>query len=125
WEIAVTCALAVAILTDGWKKILTMPKVVYEFDSMCWMSLTVVVSARSNGVMMRPAIWSGGKPWYCQATPMIGILMLGKISTGLRSAASEPRREMSRAATINVYGRLSATRTIASIATLGSASEPP
>ena len=27
-EIAVTCALAVAILTVGWKKILTMPKVV-------------------------------------------------------------------------------------------------
>ena len=48
-EIAVTCALAVAILTEGWKKILTMPNVVYEFASICSISLTVVVSARSNG----------------------------------------------------------------------------
>ena len=39
-----------------------MPNVVYEFASMCSMSFTVVVSARSNGVMTRPAIWSGGKP---------------------------------------------------------------
>ena len=60
---------------------------------MCSMSLTVVVSARSNGVMMRPAIWSGGRPWYCQATPMMGMLMLGKISTGMRSAASVPMQE--------------------------------
>src|ERR1700733_8226037 len=101
-EIAVTCAFAVAILTDGWKKILTMPKVVYEFASMCSMSLTVVVNERSNGVMMRPTIWSGGKPWYCQATPMIGMLMLGKISTGMRRAASVPMRKMSSAATMNV-----------------------
>ncbi len=101
-EIAVTCAFAVAILTEGWKKILTMPKVVYEFDSMCSISLTVVVSARSNGVMMRPTIWSGGKPWYCQATPMMGMLMLGKISTGIRRAASVPMSSMSRAATMNV-----------------------
>ena len=79
-----------------------MPKVVYEFDSMCSMSLTVVVSARSYGVMMRPAISSGGKPWYCQATPMIGMLMLGNISTGMRSAARVPMRRMSKAATINV-----------------------
>src|SRR5580692_3936621 len=92
-----------------------MPKVVYEFASKCSMSLTVVVSARSNGVMMRPAIWSGGNPWYCQATPMIGMLMPGKISTGMRSAASVPMRRMSRAATTNVYGRLSAMRTMASM----------
>jgi len=48
----------VAILTVEWRKILTMPKVVYEFASMCWISSTVVVGARSNGVMMRPAIMS-------------------------------------------------------------------
>ena len=69
---------------------------------MCSMSLTVVVNARSNGVMMRPAISSGGKPWYCQATPMIGMLMLGNISTGMRNAVSVPMRKMSKAATMNV-----------------------
>jgi hypothetical protein len=33
---------------------------------------------------------------------MIGMLMLGKISTGMRSAAKVPRRRMSKADTINV-----------------------
>jgi len=46
---------------------------------------------------------------------MIGMLMFGKISTGMRNAASVPISRMSNAATMNVYGRLSAIRTIASI----------
>jgi hypothetical protein len=25
-----------------------------------------------NGVVMRPAIWSGGRPVYCQTTPITG-----------------------------------------------------
>ena len=37
-------------------KIFFQPNVVYEFASMCSMSFTVVVNARSNGVTMRPAI---------------------------------------------------------------------
>ena len=45
-EIAVTCALATAMLTPGWKKTLTMPMPAYEVASMCSMSFTVVVSAR-------------------------------------------------------------------------------
>jgi hypothetical protein len=45
---------------------------------------------------------------------MIGMLMLGKMSTGKRSAASVPMSRMSKPATMNVYGRLSAIRTIAS-----------
>ena len=80
------------------------------------MSLTVVVNARSNGVRMRPAIWSGGKPWYCHATPMIGMSMLGKMSTGTRSAASVPRRRMSSPATTKCVGPVrSAIRTMASM----------
>src|SRR5271156_908826 len=82
---------------------------------MCSMSFTVVVSARSNGGIMRPAISSGGNPWYCQATPTMGILMLGNMSTGMRTADSVPMMRMSKATTINVYGRLSAIRTIASM----------
>ena len=76
------------------------------------MSLTVVVSARSNGVVMRPAIWSGGRPVYCHATPMTGMLMFGKISVGVRNAASGPMIKMSSASTMNVYGRSSAMRTM-------------
>ncbi len=56
WDTAVTCELAVRMSAVGWKKILTTPKVAYETPSMCSMLFTVVVSARSNGVMMRPVI---------------------------------------------------------------------
>ena len=45
---------------------------------MCSMSLTVVVSARWNGVVMRPAISSGGRPVYCQIAAMTGMRMSGK-----------------------------------------------
>ena len=57
---------------------------------MCSMSLTVVVSARSNGETMRPAISSGGNPVNCQITAITGILISGKMSTGVRKAASGP-----------------------------------
>ena len=61
---------------------------------MCSMSLTVVVSARWNWVSMRPAIWSGGRPVYCQITAMTGMRMSGKMSTGVRNAASGPTIRM-------------------------------
>ena len=69
---------------------------------MCSMSLTVVVSARWNCVVMRPAISSGGRPVYCQTTAMTGMRMSGKMSAGVRSAASGPTIRMSRASTTNV-----------------------
>src|SRR3984957_5642300 len=89
------------------------------------MSLTVVVSVRSNGEVIRPAIWSGGRPVYCQTTPITGIRMSGKISVGVRSAASGPTIRRSSASTTNVYGRLKAIRTRAVIerAFLGQAKE--
>src|ERR1700677_5084912 len=46
---------------------------------------------------------------------MMGMLMLGKISTGMRSAASVPRINIKNAATTNVYGRASAILTMASM----------
>ncbi|MNP52899.1 hypothetical protein D3C76_1473230 [compost metagenome] len=46
-DTAVTWALAVRISTLGWKKILTMPMPGNDCDSMCSMSLTVVLKARS------------------------------------------------------------------------------
>ena len=79
---------------------------------MCSMSLTVVVSARWNSVVMRPAICSGGRPVYCQATAITGMLMSGKMSVGVRNAASGPMMSSSSASTTNVYGRCSAMRTI-------------
>ena len=80
---AVTCATALPILTPGWKKILTTERLFTDIDSMCSMSLTVVVRERSLSVTMRSAICSGEKPWYCQMMETTGMLMLGKISTGM------------------------------------------
>lgn len=48
---------------------------------------------------------------------MMGISMLGKMSTGIRSAASAPRTKINRATTTKVYGRLSAILTMASMST--------
>ncbi len=69
---------------------------------MCSMSLTVVVSERWNGVVMRPDIWSGGRPVYCQTTPITGMRISGKMSVGVRSAASGPMIRSRSASTTNV-----------------------
>ena len=63
---------------------------------MCSISLTVVVRARWNCVVMRPAIRSGGRPVYCQTTLMTGMRMSGKMSVGVRNAASGPMTRISR-----------------------------
>ena len=57
---------------------------------MCSMSLTVVVSARCDCVVMRPAISSGCRPVYCQTIAMTGMRMSGKISTGVRRCRERP-----------------------------------
>jgi hypothetical protein len=44
---AVTCANAASIFADGWKKTLMTQTPLNDWLSMCSMSLTVVVSARS------------------------------------------------------------------------------
>src|ERR1700722_12692007 len=46
---------------------------------------------------------------------MMGMLMLGKISPGMRSATRVRSRNMRNAATTNLYGRLSAIRTMPSM----------
>ena len=53
-------------------------------DSVCWMLSTSVVSTFSYGVVRRPSSSSGFRPVYCQATETTGILMLGKMSVGVR-----------------------------------------
>ena len=69
---------------------------------MCSMSLTVVVSERWKPSITRPDISSGGRPVYCQTTAMTGMRISGKISTGVRSAASQPTIMISSARTTNV-----------------------
>ena len=54
----------------------------------------------------------GLRPVYCQATETTGILILGKISVGVRRMSTGAAIRMRIARTTKVYGRLSASRTI-------------
>src|SRR5208282_4312284 len=83
WLIEVTCATALATLTCGWKKILMIAMPFSDCDSICSMSLTVVVIPRSLLNTMRLAIWSAESPVYCQTTVTTGMSMFGKISVGI------------------------------------------
>ena len=58
---------------------------------MCSMSLTVVVSERSNTETMRPAMSSGCNPVYCQTTLITGMPIRGKMSVGVRTIAMTPK----------------------------------
>ena len=60
--IAVVCASAVWMFAVGWKKTLITPMPFSDCDSMCSMSLTAMVSPRSELVTMRSAISSGASP---------------------------------------------------------------
>ncbi len=46
-DMAVTCAWAALMFTEGWKKIFTMPYPATDCDSTCSMSLTETDSERS------------------------------------------------------------------------------
>ena len=69
---------------------------------MCSMLSTRVVTAFSNGLVSRPSISSGLRPVYCQATAITGILMLGKISVGVRRMMTGLMIRMSRARMMKV-----------------------
>src|SRR5580658_7701767 len=84
WQMAVICAMAMSIFTFGWKNTLITPMPLSDCDSMCSMSLTVVVIPRSLLITMREAISGADMPVYCQTTLTTGILMSGKISVGVR-----------------------------------------
>src|SRR5580692_8546060 len=83
WLIAEISATALATFTCGWKKILMTAMPFSDCDSICSMSLTVVVMPRSALNTMRLAICSADRPVYCQTTVTTGMSMFGKISVGI------------------------------------------
>ena len=62
WLIAVTCATAASIFAPGWKKTLITEMPLNDCDSICSISFTVVVIARSLTVVNRFSISSGLVP---------------------------------------------------------------
>src|SRR5437899_2157094 len=111
-DTAVTCAFAVSRRAFGCRNILTIDWPLTVVDSRCSMLSTVVVSTRSNWVVIRPSISSGFRPVNCQATEITGMSMFGKMSVGVRRMSTGLSNKMSTARTTNVYGRCSATLTI-------------
>ena len=61
-EIDVICATADSVFAPGWKNTLTIDVPRSDCDSMCSMSLTVVVMPRSKPLTMRCAISSADIP---------------------------------------------------------------
>src|SRR5712692_7912554 len=112
WLMAVTSASAEPMFASGWKKTRIRPTPASDCDSMFSMLLTVVVIARSEMVTMRPSTSFGESPLNCQMIEMTGMLIWGKMSTGVRAMVSTPPMAISIAITMNVYGRRRARRTI-------------
>src|SRR5580704_2702312 len=83
-----------------------------DSDSMCSMSATPVVKARSERVTMRPSISRAGRPLYDHTIETIGMFVDGKMSVGIETAANAPNNIMRTARHAVVYGRRSANRTI-------------
>ena len=61
-DCAVICARAISTLALGWKYTRITATPLYDCDSMCSISLTVVVSDRSKNSTTRFSISSGVRP---------------------------------------------------------------
>ncbi len=102
WLMAVTSATPASIFASGWKKTRISPTPFSDCDSMCSMLFTVVVIARSETVIIRPSTSLGERPVYCQITDTTGMLIAGKMSTGVRAMVRPPTIAMSKAITTKV-----------------------
>src|ERR1700733_822272 len=89
-DTAVICAMAVAIVTLGWKYTFTTATPTSDCDSIWSILSTVVVSVRSVRVTMRLAISTAERPLYCQTMLTTGMSMLGKMSVGVFRIESGP-----------------------------------
>jgi hypothetical protein len=68
---------------------------------------------------MRPSSSSAFSPLYCHATAITGMLMVGKISVGVRAMTTGLTMRIRRARTMKVYGRSRAILTIHMAEALG------
>src|SRR6266853_5708822 len=99
-----TSEIAPLISAVGCRNTLITATPFKDCDSMCSMLLTLVVRERSKIETMRVSISAGARPVKVQMTLITGILMLGKMSTGVRSRATGLIRSNTKENTMNVYG---------------------
>src|ERR1700681_1444795 len=107
-----TSEIAPLISAVGCRNTLTTATPFKDCDSICSMLLTLVVRERSKIETMRVSISEGAKPVKVQMTLMTGMLMLGKMSTGVRSRTTGQINSRTSESTMNVYGRARASLTI-------------
>src|SRR5260370_20579119 len=107
-----TSEIAQSIFAVGCRNNLITATPFKDCDSICSMLLTLVVRERSKIETIRVSISDGAKPVYVQMTLMTGMLMLGKISIGVRSRTTGLIRSSTTENTMNVYGRARASFTI-------------
>src|ERR1700686_585987 len=84
------------------KNTLTTATPFNDCDSICSMLFTLVVRERSKIETIRVSISDGTRPVYVQITLMTGMLMLGKMSTGVRSRTTGLIRSSTSENTMNV-----------------------
>jgi hypothetical protein len=109
--IETTWASAVWMFAVGWKNTLITVIPASERDSMCSMSLTVVVRPRSLCPAIRWPISCALRPLYDQMIVITGMSISGKMSTAMLRRAKGVASTISIAMTMNVYGLRSASST--------------
>src|SRR5580704_17289273 len=97
-----TSEIAPLISAVGCRNTLITATPFNDCDSICSMLLTIVVSDRSKIETTRVSISAGGRPEQLQITLTTGMLMLGKISTGVRSRTTGLIRSSTRENAMNV-----------------------
>src|SRR5471030_1537877 len=87
---AVTSAMAPSTEVPGRRKILVTLTPLSDWLSMFSMPLTVVVVARSNGLVMRAATSSGERPAYVLITAITGMSISGSMSVAMLASVTAP-----------------------------------
>src|ERR1700730_13580555 len=102
WASAITSEIAPSIFADGCGNTLTTATPLSDCDSMCSMLLTLVVRDRSKIDTMRVLISAGARQVKDQITLITGMLIFGKIFTGVRNRTTGLIRMSTSASTTNV-----------------------
>src|SRR5258708_15949189 len=108
---APTCDMAASIRTCGWNEILMTLAPFTVCESIDFTSLTTAMT-NSLKVVTLSSISFAGRPEYDQITVTTGISMFGKMSVGVVAIEEMPRTTIRIDATMKVYGRFNASRTI-------------
>src|SRR3954464_2089423 len=102
WATPVTCAVADAMSTSGWKEILITATPLSVWLSIFLMLETAKLVENSLKVVIWRSISSVERPLYVQTTLTTGMSILGKMSVGVLRMLATPSITISSAMTMKV-----------------------